>query len=151
MITARSFTCLLFSCRFSFSSLSHSLLHLTRSVHLSSTPPSASSTSLYSFDSLLSSTVRSSLSSLASRLVSGDRQALSRSITIIESSRYADRPAASYLLTCVLELAAKQRSSTWYNEINGGQRRHLRIGISGPPGVGTSINRSCTRSYIHSF
>jgi LAO/AO transport system kinase len=59
---------------------------------------------------------------LAERLIAGDRRALARAITLVESSRAEDRPRAERLLEAVLPKA-------------GGA---LRIGISGAPGVGKS-------------
>jgi len=59
---------------------------------------------------------------LASRLIAGDRRALSRAITLVESSRADHRAAARDLLD---RLAAIGRQA-------------LRIGLSGTPGVGKS-------------
>jgi len=59
---------------------------------------------------------------LAERLRSGDRRALARAITLIESSRAEDRVAAEALLAELLPLGGKA----------------LRLGLSGPPGVGKS-------------
>lgn len=62
------------------------------------------------------------LSSLARGIISGDRRALARAITLVESSRAEDGEAALSLLT----------------ELFPRQRRGMRVGISGPPGVGKS-------------
>jgi len=59
---------------------------------------------------------------LAGRVKSGDRRALARAITLVESTRRPDRLAAEALLQQLLGAA-------------GGS---LRLGISGPPGVGKS-------------
>jgi LAO/AO transport system kinase len=59
---------------------------------------------------------------LAKALTGGDRPALARAITLIESSRPGDRDAAAELLN----LTADQ------------QRHTLRVGVSGVPGVGKS-------------
>jgi LAO/AO transport system kinase len=59
---------------------------------------------------------------LAARVAAGDRRALARAITLVESSRAADRAAAEDLITALLPRT-------------GGT---LRVGISGPPGVGKS-------------
>lgn len=59
---------------------------------------------------------------LLHRLVSGDRVALGRAITLVESTRAADRPAARQLITAALKV--------------GGSA--IRIGITGIPGVGKS-------------
>ena len=55
-------------------------------------------------------------------LLAGDRRALARAITLIESHAERDHRAASALLTSIMPHAGKS----------------LRIGISGPPGVGKS-------------
>jgi LAO/AO transport system kinase len=59
---------------------------------------------------------------LAEQLVSGDRKALARAITLVESTRGADREAAENLLTRFLPRTG----------------RALRVGISGAPGAGKS-------------
>ena len=67
-----------------------------------------------------------SASATAERLLAGDRGALSRSITLIESTHPKMRAEASALLSAVLP----QRPAS--------HERALRIGISGPPGAGKS-------------
>ena len=62
------------------------------------------------------------LDAFASRILSGDRRALARAITLVESTRAEDRPQAAALL----DLLAKEK------------REALRIGLSGTPGVGKS-------------
>lgn len=59
---------------------------------------------------------------LLTPLLSGDRRALARAITLIESHAPSDHGAAMRLLTAVMPHAGKA----------------IRIGISGPPGVGKS-------------
>jgi GTPase len=59
---------------------------------------------------------------LADAVRSGDRQALARAITLVESSRSDHRDAAEALLAALLPAAGKA----------------LRLGISGAPGVGKS-------------
>ncbi len=59
---------------------------------------------------------------LATRLMAGDRGALARAITLIESTRPDHRAAAETLLARLLPATGKS----------------IRIGISGPPGVGKS-------------
>ena len=59
---------------------------------------------------------------LPAKIAAGDRRALARAITLAESSRAADREAAEALLAEVLPLTGKS----------------VRLGISGPPGVGKS-------------
>jgi len=59
---------------------------------------------------------------LADKLLAGDRRALARAITLIESSRPADRDAGNRLLERVTPAAGQA----------------LRLGISGVPGVGKS-------------
>jgi LAO/AO transport system kinase len=63
-----------------------------------------------------------STEALLERLRAGDRQALAKAITLVESSRPEDRPAADALTNAALR--------------QGG--RAVRIGLSGPPGVGKS-------------
>ena len=59
---------------------------------------------------------------LAARVLSGDRRALARAITLVESGRADHRAAARALLT----------------EVARSGREALRIGLSGTPGVGKS-------------
>src|SRR4051812_8510383 len=62
------------------------------------------------------------LTALAEAVLRGDRRALARAITLIESTRGSDRTKAEALLTSLLPHTG----------------RGMRIGISGPPGVGKS-------------
>lgn len=62
------------------------------------------------------------LSPLARGVVAGDRRALAQAITLVESSRVEDTEAARLLLGELFPL----------------QRRVMRVGISGAPGVGKS-------------
>ncbi|MEO1000643.1 MAG: methylmalonyl Co-A mutase-associated GTPase MeaB, partial [Pseudomonadota bacterium] len=59
---------------------------------------------------------------LATGVLAGDRRALSRAITLVESSRADHRAAAAHLL----------------DRVAGAGREALRIGLSGTPGVGKS-------------
>ena len=59
---------------------------------------------------------------LAEAVAGGDRRALARAITLVESTRAEDRPAADALLEKLLPRTGKS----------------IRIGISGAPGVGKS-------------
>lgn len=59
---------------------------------------------------------------LAERVLAGDRRALARSITLVESDRADHRQAAERLLDRLLPATGKS----------------IRLGISGPPGVGKS-------------
>ena len=59
---------------------------------------------------------------LAQRVLAGDRQALARAITVVESARTDHRQAANALLACLTPKAVTS----------------LRIGITGIPGVGKS-------------
>ncbi len=68
------------------------------------------------------------IDSLAKDLIAGDRRALARAITLVESSRADHRANAAALL----DLVGQQR------------RQALRIGLSGTPGVGKS-------SFIEAF
>ena len=65
---------------------------------------------------------------LAARVIAGDRRALARAVTLVESARADHRTKANILL----EAAA------------GAGRQALRIGLSGTPGVGKS-------SFIEAF
>ncbi len=62
------------------------------------------------------------ISDLASRVIAGERRALARAITLIESARSDHREQATALLEAV----------------KGEGRQALRIGLSGTPGVGKS-------------
>ena len=59
---------------------------------------------------------------LLAKLASGDRRALAKSITLVESQRPSDRPAAEKLTNFALARSGKS----------------IRVGLSGPPGVGKS-------------
>lgn len=61
---------------------------------------------------------------MANALVKGDRRTLSKAITLIESTLPQERRAADYLL----DAACKKI----------GPRDTVRVGFSGPPGVGKS-------------
>jgi len=69
-----------------------------------------------------------SVESAARAVIAGQRRALARAITLIESTRADDRPRAEALLNRLLPHAGKA----------------IRLGISGPPGVGKS-------SFIEAF
>jgi len=73
-------------------------------------------------------TVYNDPSPLASRILAGDRRALARAITLVESTRTDHREQAAALL----------------GALAGHQRQALRIGLSGTPGVGKS-------TFIESF
>jgi LAO/AO transport system kinase len=62
------------------------------------------------------------VSATAERLLAGDRRALARAITLVESTRDDHRVQAQHLLDAILPATG----------------RSTRIGISGPPGVGKS-------------
>ncbi len=64
----------------------------------------------------------SSLAQHAAQIIGGDRRALARAITLIESTRADHRRQAEALIEALLSKSGKS----------------LRIGISGPPGVGKS-------------
>ncbi len=65
------------------------------------------------------------IAQLESGIVKGDRRALSRAITLVESTRADHRAAAAQLLEAL-------------KGANGTPREALRIGLSGTPGVGKS-------------
>src|SRR5579871_6701357 len=67
-------------------------------------------------------TSRERSSTLAAAVSAGDRRALARAITLVESTRKADQEAAEALLTALLPRT-------------GGA---IRVGISGAPGAGKS-------------
>src|SRR4051794_23177338 len=64
----------------------------------------------------------SDIEALATRLQDGDRRALARAITLVESTRRDDRDHAAALVNAIL----------------GATGDSIRVGISGPPGVGKS-------------
>ncbi len=68
------------------------------------------------------------ITELAGRVIAGDRRALARAITLIESRRPSDRPRAGALLRLLLPHTGKA----------------IRLGFSGAPGVGKS-------SFIETF
>lgn len=67
---------------------------------------------------------------IANRLVEGDRSALSKAITLIESKRYEDHVQSQALLAYLMKERKKEKES-------------FRIGISGPPGAGKSTFIEC--------
>lgn len=67
-------------------------------------------------------TERKAKSDLAREVASGDRRALARAITLVESTKASDRDAAQVLLTALLPRTGKS----------------VRLGISGSPGAGKS-------------
>jgi len=70
--------------------------------------------------------------SLATKLLSGDRQALARAITLVESSNETHRLQAEALLEHVA------RSGRSDNARAGAMKPPVRVGIAGPPGAGKS-------------
>jgi LAO/AO transport system kinase len=70
----------------------------------------------------MSSADESALATQCARILAGDRRALARAITLIESTRSDHRRTAEALIEALLPRSGKS----------------LRIGISGPPGVGKS-------------
>ncbi|KAF9398758.1 hypothetical protein BGZ94_005909, partial [Podila epigama] len=100
-----------------------------------------------------------SVDGLLSGLVQGDRYALARAITLVESSNPQHRVKAQELLSKILEREASlasQQSTTLANstpelskDTQGKDQslrlgKSFRIGLSGPPGVGKS-------TFIESF
>ncbi len=63
---------------------------------------------------------------LASRVIAGERRALAKAITLVESGRAGDRKAADELLTQLLPHAGEA------------MHQPMRLGLSGAPGVGKS-------------
>jgi len=76
--------------------------------------------------------VKQSADGLASELRSGDRRALGRAITLVESSHPDDREPANRLLELLTPLAGNS----------------IRIGISGVPGVGKSTFIECLGNLV---
>ncbi len=68
------------------------------------------------------------IDTLAQKIIAGDRRALSRAITLIESSRTDHREQAAQLM----------------ERLKGAERQAIRVGLSGTPGVGKS-------TFIESF
>src|SRR3546814_11597585 len=64
---------------------------------------------------------------LAGRLLAGDRRALARAITLVESRHPADQAVAEVLLQKILPATGQQDAGC-----------AIRLGISGTPGVGKS-------------
>ena len=83
----------------------------------------------------LSPSVQSHLTALSSRILERHRPSISQGITLLESTLPLHRQQANHLLT-LLAAAAKQRTSQQSSQSS--ERRDLRIGISGAPGVGKS-------------
>ncbi len=79
---------------------------------------------------------------LVSGVLSGDRIALSRAITLIESNRSDHRRQSADVMRRVLSATAAAAGGT--APAPGTPPRSIRIGISGPPGVGKS-------TFIESF
>ena len=73
---------------------------------------------------------------MAESLMAGDRRALSRAITLVESSREDHRKSAVSLIT-LLEKKSKKQA--------------IRIGLSGTPGVGKSTFIEVFGSYLTDF
>jgi LAO/AO transport system kinase len=73
------------------------------------------------------------ISDIAEKITAGDRRALARAITLVESTRAEHRVQA-------LELADRLRGA---DRLCGGGRQALRIGLSGTPGVGKSTFIEC--------
>lgn len=67
---------------------------------------------------------------LAARLLAGDRRALARAITLVESKTAADQAAADALLQLILPASGQGTT--------GRASTAIRLGISGTPGVGKS-------------
>jgi LAO/AO transport system kinase len=76
----------------------------------------------------MSASLPAEASKLSAAVAGGDRRALARAITLVESTRPQDRPAADALLESLLARTG----------------RSIRLGISGAPGVGKS-------TFIESF
>jgi LAO/AO transport system kinase len=73
--------------------------------------------------------------SLAREVVAGDRRALAKAITLLEGSRPDQRGAAAALLEELAPAAVKNTKA-------------LRVGISGPPGVGKSTFIECFGMHV---
>lgn len=78
---------------------------------------------------------------LSKRLLKGDRQALARSITLIESMNEGHRDQAALLLD---EVFIKKQSN--HNQNVSGPP--IRLGIAGPPGAGKSTLIETLGTYL---
>ena len=74
---------------------------------------------------------------MARRIAAGDRAALSRAITLIESSRELDRSRASDLMRACSSYKAQAIAESATGS-RPPKRKSLRIGFAGPPGAGKS-------------
>ncbi|RKP06442.1 ArgK protein-domain-containing protein [Thamnocephalis sphaerospora] len=72
---------------------------------------------------------------LRDRLLNGERYALSKAITLIESTRQDHQQEASRLLSVLLQSQSARGEQPGRASLD---RRTFRIGLSGPPGVGKS-------------
>ena len=73
---------------------------------------------------------------MAESLIAGDRRALSRAITLVESSREDHRKSAISLISLLEKKSGKQS---------------IRIGLSGTPGVGKSTFIEVFGSFLTDF
>eukprot|EP00808_Paulinella_micropora_P007946 g72400.t1 len=83
----------------------------------------------------------------AQRLMSGDRLALSRSITLVESSAPRHKTRSNYLFRCILDMQRKEEEKR-RNKGEPPKKPALRIGVSGTPGAGKSTFIECLGSFL---
>ena len=86
---------------------------------------------------------------LAEGLIAGNRTALSRAITLIESTREQDKEQSEALLDYVLTLRQRQEEEDAAKA--GGESNSMntfRLGIAGPPGAGKSTFVEAMGEYL---
>lgn len=135
----------------------HNNAHASSSTATPSASPSSSSSLPSSSDPIVTS--------LVSGVLSGDRLALSRAITLVESGKAEHQTQAAEMMAILAEhkrreAPERERMSLEANRLLASmdpeQRSHaeltkprsLRIGISGPPGVGKSTFIECFGQYL---
>ena len=74
----------------------------------------------------------------ADQIQKGDRRSLSQAITLLESKKEEDRNHSSMLMRHILNARLNSRQSHERSSTSSPDSEALRIGISGPPGVGKS-------------
>ena len=74
----------------------------------------------------------------ADQIQNGDRRSLSQAITLLESKKEEDRNHSSMLMRHILNARLNSRQSHERSSTSSQDSEALRIGISGPPGVGKS-------------
>mmetsp|Transcript_8297 Transcript_8297/g.10795 ORF Transcript_8297/g.10795 Transcript_8297/m.10795 type:complete len:397 (+) Transcript_8297:274-1464(+) len=91
----------------------------------------------------LSAPVSEETLSLGRNLIAGDRVALSRAITLIESTNPTHAVQAQHLLEMVLESRKEKAQQAGEDEVTS-----FRLGIAGPPGAGKSTFTEALGCYL---